>query len=103
MQEEGTLEERLPLNKERQTGQGKRKEVKIDNKGKSSVKIEKINDVSEDEDGDILQNSGLEQSQLVTIVDQNVQDWVMDSGASFHVTPHREWFTNYDVKRIGQV
>ena len=40
---------------------------------------------------------------MVTTVDQNVQDWVMDSGASFHVTPHREWFTNYDAKRTGQV
>ena len=27
----------------------------------------------------------------------------MDSGASFHVTPHREWFTNYDAKRTRQV
>ena len=59
--------------------------------------------MSEDEDGDILLNLGLEKSQLVTIVDQNVQDWVMDSGASFHVTPHREWFTNYDAKRTGRV
>ena len=76
-------------------------EFNNDNKGKSSVKIEEINAMSEDEDGDILLNSSLEQSQLVTTVDQNVQDWVMDSGASFHVTPHREWFTNYDAKRIG--
>ena len=76
-------------------------EFNNDNKGKSSVKIEEINAMSEDEDGDILLNSGLEYSQLVTTVDQNVQDWVMDSGASFHVTPHREWFTNYDAKRIG--
>ena len=27
----------------------------------------------------------------------------MDSGASFHVTPHREWFTNYDAKRTSRV
>ena len=72
MWEEGTLEERLPLSKERQTRQGKRKEARRYNKGKSSVKIEEINVVSEDEDGDILLNSGLEQSHLVTIVDQNV-------------------------------
>ena len=83
--------------------EGKGKKQEDDNKGKSNVKIEEINVVNKDEDGDILLNSGLEQSQLVTTIDQNVQDWVMDSGASFHVTPHREWFTNYDVKRIGQV
>ena len=80
---------------------GKGKKQEDDNKGKSSVKIEEINAVSGDEDGDILLNSGLEQSQLVTTVDQSVQDWVMDSWASFHVTPHREWFTNYDAKRTG--
>ena len=46
MQEEGTFEERLPLSKERQTGQGKRKKQEDDNKGKSSVKIEEINAIS---------------------------------------------------------
>ena len=23
------------------------------------------------------------------------QNWILDSGASFHVTPHREWFSSY--------
>ena len=27
----------------------------------------------------------------------------MDSGASFHVTPHKEWFTTYDVSHKGRV
>ena len=81
----------------------KGKKQEDDNKEKSSVKIEEINAVSEDEDGDILLNSSLEQSQLVTTIDQNVQDWVMDLGESFHVTPHREWFTNYDAKRTSRV
>ena len=82
---------------------GKGKKQEDENKGKSSVKIEEINDVSEDVDGDILLNLVLEKSQLVTTIDQNVQDCVMDSGASFHVTQHIEWFTNFDAKRIGQV
>ena len=55
------------------------------------------------EEGAILLNSGLESSQLVTTDDLAVQDWIMDSGASFHVTPHREWFTSYDAKRTGRV
>ena len=29
--------------------------------------------------------------------------WLLDSGASFHVTPHREWFTRYDAKSLGTV
>ena len=24
------------------------------------------------------------------------QDWILDLGASFHVTPHRDWFSLYD-------
>ena len=52
-------------------GEGKKQED--NNKGKSSVKIEEINVVSEeDEDGDILLNSGLEWSQFLATVDQNV-------------------------------
>ena len=54
------------------------------------------------DEGEILLNSGLQSSQLVTTYDLAVQDWIMDSGASFHVTPHSEWFTSYDAKRIGQ-
>ena len=23
------------------------------------------------------------------------QNWVIDSGANFHITPHREWFSSY--------
>ena len=53
------------------------------------------------EEGEILLNLGLESSQLVTTDDLVVQDWIMDSRASFHVTPHREWFTSYDAKRTG--
>ena len=34
-----------------------------------------------------------------------LSDWIMDSGASLHVTPHREWFSNYvvtkDIVRLG--
>ena len=68
----------------------------------SGVKIEEINAVDGDsEEGEILLNSGLESSQLVTTDDLAVQDWIMDSRASFHVTPHREWFTSYDAKRTG--
>ena len=39
----------------------------------------------------------------MTTNDLAVQDWIMDSRASFHVTPHREWLTSYDAKRTGRV
>ena len=74
---------------------------------KSLVKIEEINAVeinivSEDE-GDILLNSGLDVAHMVTTDDIVLYDRILDLGASFHVTPHREWFTNYDAKRTSRV
>ena len=66
------------------------------------VKIEEINAVSEkSEDWDILLTSSLGSAQLVATDDLIMHDWILDYGASFHVTPHREWFTNYDAKRTG--
>ena len=59
--------------------------------------------VNSDDDGEILFNLGLESAQLVTTDDIMLHDWILDSGVSFHVTPHREWFTNYDAKRTGRV
>ena len=99
MWQEVTLEERLSFGKEGQEiGQrGKKQE-------EPSVKAKEINALSRDnEEGRILLNLGLELSQLVTTNDNAVQDWIMDSGASFHVTPHCQWFTSYDAKRIGRV
>ena len=93
--------------------QEKGKEKAKEDKPKSTVQIEEINAVSEDEvgdivvnsddDGEILFNSGLESAQLATTDDIMLHDWILDSGASFHVTPHREWFTTYDAKRSGRV
>ena len=61
----GHLKKDCRLAKKDKQDKGKGKKQEDDNKGKSSVKIEEINAVSEDEYGDILLNSGLEQSQLV--------------------------------------
>jgi len=32
---------------------------------------------------------------LVVSRKENREVWVLDSGCSFHMTPHREWFLNY--------
>ena len=29
--------------------------------------------------------------------------WLLDSNASFHVTPHREWFRCYEAKSLDKV
>ena len=62
-----------------------------------------IKNDSGSEDEDILFVSKVNPSVLVATSDITVQDWIMDSGASFHVTPHREWFTRYDAKRTRRV
>jgi hypothetical protein len=31
------------------------------------------------------------------------EEWLVDSGASFHMTPHREWFYEYERYDGGNV
>ena len=54
-------------------------------------------------DDDILLMSGLSAELLTTSNDAYSQDWILDFGASFHVTPHREWFSTYNNGQTGCV
>ncbi|MCO5612796.1 hypothetical protein L7F22_067067 [Adiantum nelumboides] len=70
-------------------------------KGKSSestsnVKIEELNALTFDSDGDVLYASLLSPASLIASNGSYEQDWIVDSGASFHVTPHQEWFSTYE-------
>ena len=38
---------------------------------------------------------------LTTSDDGYSQNWILDSGASFHVTPHRDWSSTYDSGMHG--
>ena len=40
---------------------------------------------------------------LLLIVDSPLDDWVLDLGASFHTTPHREIIQNYAASNFGKV
>ncbi|RVW83124.1 Retrovirus-related Pol polyprotein from transposon TNT 1-94 [Vitis vinifera] len=40
---------------------------------------------------------------LLLVVDSPLDDWVLDSGASFHTTPHREIIQNYVASDFGKV
>ena len=40
---------------------------------------------------------------LLLAVDSPLDDWVLDSGASFHTTPHREIIQNYAAGDFGKV
>ena len=66
------------------------------------MKIEEIKNV-EDFDGDNCFTSSMDLAFLVATNDSALQDWVLDSGASFHVTPHREWFVTFDATCKGHV
>ncbi|RVW87710.1 Retrovirus-related Pol polyprotein from transposon TNT 1-94 [Vitis vinifera] len=43
------------------------------------------------------------QDALLLAVDSPLDDWVLDSGASFHTTPHREIIQNYVAGDFGKV
>ena len=103
----------------REKGKGKEKVSSIahihtlEDKPKSSVKIEELNVVTHDNDSqDIVVLNHSSEISLFTFFD--VQEilclestvfakilisgeishaWIMDSGVSLHVTPHREWFS----------
>ncbi|MCO5602591.1 hypothetical protein L7F22_056725 [Adiantum nelumboides] len=58
-------------------------------KGKSTVKIEETQyDV-------LIFTSDLSPDALVAQDEDYAQNWIIDFGANFHVTPHRDWFTSY--------
>lgn len=48
--------------------------------------------------GEILQDA-----LILSTLDKNCDYWVMDSGASFHATSHREYFSEYIQGYYGQV
>ena len=43
------------------------------------------------------------QDALLLAVDSPLDDWVLDSGASFHTTPHQEIIQNYVAGNFGKV
>lgn len=54
------------------------------------MKIEEVNAVTHESEDDILFVSSLDAHSLVTDDDSDMTTWIIDSGASFHVTPHKE-------------
>ena len=68
----------------------------------SSMKIEEINATCDD-DVDILVVDDDATYVEVNMAHSLAHTWLLDSGASFHVTPHREWFTRYEAKPLGTI
>lgn len=69
------------------------------------ITIEEIDDtvveyVAEQE---ILYMSSHDDQHLLASMGTAMHTWLIDSGASFHVTPHREWFMTYMAGDMGPV
>ena len=80
---------------------GKAKVFEHEDKKKSGVKIEEINvtgiadSVVDKGSSDILLVSAMNSIFLTAEDGYAMSDWILDSGASLHVSPHKEWFTSY--------
>ena len=89
----------------REKGKGKKqdKNQREEKKTASNVKIEEVNAISEAEEVDILLTSSMDSAHLVATNKGMSNDWILDSGASFHVSINHEWFSNYNAGRTGHV
>ena len=67
----------------------------------SSLEIEEINATFDEPSllvlDDVTTHVG------VNMVFSPSHTWLLDSSASFHVTPHREWFTCHEAKALAKV
>ena len=71
-------------------------EKKEEKKTTSIVKIEKVNALIKAQEGDILFTSSMDSVHLVATNEGMSNDWILDSGVSFHVSPNCEWFSTYN-------
>ncbi|MCO5562163.1 hypothetical protein L7F22_015789 [Adiantum nelumboides] len=81
---------------------GREKAEEQGEKTKSTVKIQEINVTSVVADGDnpVSRNiyflkSTFDAVSLTTTDGHALSDWIIESRASLHVSPHRDWFTSY--------
>ena len=72
----------------REKGKGKKEENQKEEKKASSVKIEEVNTLSKAKEVDILFTSTMDSIHLMATNQGISNDWVLDSGASFHVNPN---------------
>ena len=72
--------------------------MKGKNKGKESVSS------SYEDSTAIVHGNCCDDFVLVVELSKRSNDrWILDSGSSFHVTPHRHWFSTYDCVQGGVV
>ena len=83
---------------------GKKGHIKKDcwnRKGKESESSNNNNESTSNQEANIV--GELVQDALIMSHEKNGDYWVLDSGASFHATPHKNYFSNYTQGDFGQV
>ncbi|XP_057803629.1 uncharacterized protein LOC131018962 [Salvia miltiorrhiza] len=46
----------------------------------------------------------IQEAKIPNVMERKMaDDWIMDSGCSFHMSPHKEWFSNLNGGEYGQV
>ena len=40
---------------------------------------------------------------LVTFEKKDLNEWILDSGCTYHMCPHRDWFTTYEFADCGTI
>ena len=67
------------------------------------MKIEEVGTINKAKEGDILFTSTMDSIHLVATNQGISNDWVLESGASFHVSSNCDWFMNYDAQRTSRI
>lgn len=50
------------------------------------------------ESGDVVATGGCESSEVLCVAkDKTSQEWVFDSGCSYNICPHKNWFISYNL------
>eukprot|EP00249_Psilotum_nudum_P001913 c14657_g2_i1 orf=196-615(+) len=94
LQEKGHVKDCYKLKKEMRKNQGEKRDKKVKSEKDST---ENVNSISRDDD--ILFASDI----LLTEEMGDYSTWIIDSGTSFHVTPHRHWFSSFSSGHYGIV
>ncbi|MGV8048588.1 hypothetical protein PJP07_30770, partial [Mycobacterium kansasii] len=72
------------------------RKAKNDKKGKGKEKADESDSTAVALDDDVVIILSVDHDVCLTATSQDT-DWVIDSGASFHSTPRRDFFTSYKL------
>ena len=64
-------------------------------KGKATTSANVVQEDSDHSDGDMLS--------VLSATDRFTDDWILDSGCSYHMRPHKDWFVTYRSVNCGNV